>query len=329
MKPANQMPEDEIEKLFEWFYAWRNRGITPLVSIKGYSELLLKGAAGDLTEEQRQFIQIIHRNCLRAVEQWHLVLDHLGFYYDRQHPRWEETHLSDVINQALANPPENIDISNINIELADDLPSIRGDDGLSAAIHYLIVPNLDYSHSKNDPITIKASLIEKSTVQVQIYNGIQLSSEYIEQPQPLFFPGTRLSVAKQIIEQFDSQLQVHPFSKGIEFRFNLPVWQMPAGTPLVVELTSKSNGSKIDLIQGQDLVIYLAEKISICSWDIIDVNSRVLFQAGSSWSQQKESLKLHFRTGNIGQTPLRIEYKRDESSAAETFAIEITVKPQG
>jgi len=45
---------------------------TPLTSIRGYTELLLDGEAGALTDDQRQFLGVVERNSLRLL---HLVGD--------------------------------------------------------------------------------------------------------------------------------------------------------------------------------------------------------------------------------------------------------------
>jgi signal transduction histidine kinase len=45
---------------------------TPLTSIRGYTELLLDGEAGELTDDQRQFLGVVERNSLRLL---HLVGD--------------------------------------------------------------------------------------------------------------------------------------------------------------------------------------------------------------------------------------------------------------
>jgi signal transduction histidine kinase len=41
---------------------------TPLTSIKGYTELMLEGAVGELSEEQREFLLVVGRNVDRLTE---------------------------------------------------------------------------------------------------------------------------------------------------------------------------------------------------------------------------------------------------------------------
>jgi PAS domain S-box-containing protein len=58
----------ELDRLKDEFVALVSHELrTPLTSIRGYLELLLEGEAGDLTDEQRQFLSVVERNAHRLL----------------------------------------------------------------------------------------------------------------------------------------------------------------------------------------------------------------------------------------------------------------------
>jgi signal transduction histidine kinase len=58
----------ELDRLKDEFIALVSHELrTPLTSIRGYTELLLDGEAGELTDDQRQFLNVVDRNSHRLL----------------------------------------------------------------------------------------------------------------------------------------------------------------------------------------------------------------------------------------------------------------------
>jgi K+-sensing histidine kinase KdpD len=219
-----EMPSDEIQEVFELFATWRHDGLTPLVSIKGYTELLLKGVAGDLTDRQREFIEIIYQSSLRAVKLWHHPTDYLQCRFGSRTREWKPRFLSDVIAEALDYLEMYAQIGKVNIDLPDDLPPIRGTPELSSAFICLIDSDTPYYYWKDQPITIRAVLSKPATVVVHLHTGLKLAPECIKEPMHFFYPGSRASTADLIVRLHGGHITVRATDEGTEFQFALQVW---------------------------------------------------------------------------------------------------------
>ena len=251
-----------------------------------------------------------------------LPYDYIRLYLGRHWVQWEEMHFPDLVEQAISATQTD----RIEMEFADDLPPIRGDVWLQTAISYLMDPDPSLTRTDTRPIRVKADAVDASSVLVRIRPRVQPDIDDPEQPS--FFPGTRLSVADQVIRMLDSQIRVYSPDEEIEFQFSLPVWRMPPDAPNLIELTGDSDGRQIDLMQGQNLVIKLTGVSSSHPWQIVDLNPQILTRASWSGKTQGEDLELHFRSFRTGLTPLRIEYHQAATSAATTFSIQVVVRPQ-
>lgn len=103
---------------------------------------------------------------------------------------------------------------------------------------------------------------------------------------------------------------------------------MPPDTPHLIELTTNNNGDRVDLMQGQDLVIHLEGVSDSLSCRITDLDPKILANTGLGWDMGENSLELRFWTFKTGHTPLRIEYNQVDSPKIGVFSVQIRVRPQ-
>lgn len=318
---TNEAKTISDDQFLEWLACWGNEGLTSLALVGGYARVLLEGRAGELTEEQHRFVEIIFRNCVRAAEWFRLPETYLAFRLGRHHVHWEEIRLPELISQAISR----LQSGQVQVDLPDDLPPVRGCQCLQDAILYLIEPDLSLAPRSALQAQIRADKVGDSSILVQVRTGIHLDE--IGGFSCCFFPGTRLSIADQIIRLHESQVKVQSVDKETEFRFTLPIWRMPPGVPRLVELTSSNNGDQVELMLGQDLVVHLSGILGgSLSWRVTKLDPQVMANGGyEAWGSD---LRLRFRTIKTGQTSLRIEYNQTGSPEPGVFCVQIKVKPQ-
>lgn len=227
---SSQITETDLLELFR---TWRHEGLTPLVTVRGYADLLLKGQVGELTDQQRQFIQIIRNATSKAALAWHSP----GYYlklqagFDETRWKWEAVQLSQVISDSLSNPYRYIDESNVRVYLPDRLPSVKASrDWLGVAITNLLEPAPGYAYIQNYPNAITADQTDEFTISVQIRCGLILDPEH-KDVASISYPGNSINVADLVLKKHGSPLTIHPMrrenepqSQGTEFRFSLPIW---------------------------------------------------------------------------------------------------------
>jgi light-regulated signal transduction histidine kinase (bacteriophytochrome) len=214
------MSEDESSVILEWFIGWKHTGLSPLVNINGYAELLLEEAFGDLTDEQRQAVQRIIYAARRAFDHWVNPLDYLRLYQSEK-IELEAISLSATVAEALSylqNQCAWIDC--IEIDLADNLPPVAGSHELVTVIINCIT---DWYHSNayhRGFIHTITGNPESDTVSVQICT--RKKSKNIG--HPVYYPGTGIAVAELIVQQYGGQFEVeHSFDES-KVHFMLSIW---------------------------------------------------------------------------------------------------------
>lgn len=102
---------------------------TPMTSIKGFVDLLLLGAAGDVSERQRHFLNIIKSNVDRLATLVGDLLDLSRIETGRLRLKLERIDFSDVVKMVLDSLRAKIENKNLKVitDLPDHVPPILGD----------------------------------------------------------------------------------------------------------------------------------------------------------------------------------------------------------
>ena len=223
----------------------------PMTSIKGYSDLMIAGATGPVSEKQVEFLKIIRSNVSRMAV---LVSDLTDISrIESGHLRLEPTlvNTKDIIEDVVSLAKNQLEQKKqtITLDVPDDLPKVWYDRNRLSQVMTNLVSNANKYTQENGEIIVRA---ERSTrevegkepqdvIQVMVQdNGFGMTPEDQEKLFNKFFrspddkireaPGTGLglNITKNLIELqggaiwFESE-----FRKGTAFYFTIPVIGKP------------------------------------------------------------------------------------------------------
>lgn len=111
---------------------------------------------------------------------------------------------------------------------------------------------------------------------------------------------------------------------------------IPSISPGQVRLSANDNGRRIDLNQGQVLVIMLEANPSAgYTWEVVEANGKILCQTGEIEFEPESELLgapgkqvLRFEAAGAGQTALKLIYHRPWEKGVEpagTYSIQVVV----
>jgi PAS domain S-box-containing protein len=212
---------------------------TPMTSIKGYADLLLLGAAGEITDEQRRFLEIVKTNADRLsllvndlldisrIEQGRVQLDLLDVDL-----RELVEGVIDVIEGRKENDGRTIELA---VDIPDDLPTIQADyDRITQVVTNLVSNAYQYT-SDEGTVTVKVSP-EDEDVRIDVIDtGIGISEEDQERIFERFFrgedpmvmraagTGLGLSIVQHLVEMHHGNISfTSKLNEGTTFSVRLP-----------------------------------------------------------------------------------------------------------
>jgi signal transduction histidine kinase len=215
----------------------------PMTSIKGYSDLMLSGATGQLNESQTNFLTTIRNNVNRMntlvsdladisrIESGNLRLE------PREVPVW------DVIDEVITLTRTQVTQKSqtVTVDIPQELPKSWCDRNRLAQILTNLVSNANKYTSDGGEIVVQA-VQQDDMIQIKVQdNGLGMTPEDQEKLFSKFFrsadekireaPGTGLglSITKNLIEMQGGRIWFESeFRKGTSFYFTVPIRD---GTP--------------------------------------------------------------------------------------------------
>jgi PAS domain S-box-containing protein len=235
----------EVDRLKSEFVATVSHELrTPMTSIKGYVEILLMGAAGNLNDQQTQFLQIVKANTERLSVLVNDLLDISQIESGRVSITFQAVNLEDIIKEAsqqvlMRSENENKPVD-IDTEIGPDIPRVFGDPDRIRNIFENLMDNAYQYNEINGRILVRLSHNDKE-VQIDISDtGLGIHPDDLskvferffrgEQPLVLGVSGTGLglSIVRNLVEMHNGRIWAESAGvpgKGSTFSFTLPIYE--------------------------------------------------------------------------------------------------------
>jgi PAS domain S-box-containing protein len=239
--------EVEVDRLKSEFVATVSHELrTPMTSIRGYTDVLLMGAAGALNENQAHFLNIIKSNTERLNILVNDLLDISRIESGRVTLSPQALDLrelaEDVIEDVLRRSQEENKPMALSLDAPKKLPLVYGDmERVRQVLSNLVFNSYHYT-PPNGTITVHIHPLDgENQVQVDVEdNGVGIPREDQERiferfyrgehPLVLATPGTGLglSIVKQIVEMHKGRIWMQSSGipgEGSVFSFTLPLYE--------------------------------------------------------------------------------------------------------
>jgi signal transduction histidine kinase len=210
----------------------------PMTSIKGYSDLMLSGATGELNENQTNFLTTIRNNVNRMATLVSDLADISRIESGNLHLEPREVPVWDVIDEIVTLTRTQVTQKNqtVSVDIPKELPKAWCDRNRLAQVLTNLISNANKYTPDGGKITIHATQAD-GMIQVKVEdNGFGMTPEDQNNLFSKFFrsvdekireaPGTGLglSITKTLIEMQGGKIWFESeFLKGTSFYFTIPI----------------------------------------------------------------------------------------------------------
>lgn len=193
---------------------------TPLTSMKGYLELVTEGEAGDVTNEQREFLEIVESNVARLEELVNDLLDLGRLESGRITVHWEPVDLEAMVKEAIDTyTPLALDRGLRLKSEFDETPPVQGDSQLLGRVISNLVSNA-LKYTNEGGVTVRLSREgERAAIEVED-TGVGIPEGELGRVLEKFFrastatqtgstgSGLGLAITGEIIEKHGGELKL-------------------------------------------------------------------------------------------------------------------------
>lgn len=212
---------------------------TPLVPIKGYSELLLSGYLGTINEDQGERLSIIKSSSESLIRLINDLLDVQKIELGQLRLDKKKNNLADIIKDVVdkIKPSSERKGVTINQELEEDVICLCDKERIEQVFHNLFLNSLDFVQKGTGKIDIKLKKQDGKALIIIKDNGVGIEKEKLDKLFVKFYQidttttrehkgsGLGLSICRGIISSHDGKIWASSegLGKGTEFHIVLPI----------------------------------------------------------------------------------------------------------
>ncbi len=213
----------------------------PMTSIKGYTDLMNAGLAGPLSDQQKQFLEVIRRNLTRMTSLISDLSDINHIESGRMKFDLKPFDLREAVADVADSLRERIHTrkQTLHIEIEDELPLIYADSTRIAQVMSNLMSNAHKYTPEGGEIVVRARPNGRSAIVSVQDNGVGISEEDQEKLFTQFFRaedkavreqpgwGLGLSIVRRMVEAQGGEISFESESGvGSTFTFTIPLAKM-------------------------------------------------------------------------------------------------------
>jgi PAS domain S-box-containing protein len=213
---------------------------TPLVTVLGYSELLLTGRLGELSERQTDCLAVVASSARRLKSFIEELLDFSRYELTKEGLAWGEFDIVEAISQAVMSLAPRLAERDVRVRarVAHRTPRVWADKERILQVLVNLLSNAERFCGDKGRIRISAAPLEPDMVQVAVTdNGQGIPPEHLERIFDRLYQvgdsvkqrekgaglGLGLNIVKSIVEAHGGRVAVRSWvGRGTSFRFSLP-----------------------------------------------------------------------------------------------------------
>jgi PAS domain S-box-containing protein len=231
--------EREVDRMKTEFVSMVSHELrTPLTSIKGFTDLILDGDAGEVDEEQREYLEIVQKNADRLLGLINDLLDISRIESGRVHLKIEPVSLQEIVSLVVATMQPQLETKDqpLSVEIDPAATQVMGDRDKLVQVLTNLVSNAHKYSPAGRPIRIQVTRQDDFARVAVIDQGFGISAEDQAKLFTRFFrvensltreiggTGLGLNIVKSIVELHGGGISVvsRP-GEGSTFAFTVPL----------------------------------------------------------------------------------------------------------